>query len=116
MFRLRTVTGIEYKVNKDQVSGKTEQALGKVKQSVGETLGNEKLANQGVVDQAKGAAKETWGNPKDAAKDVRQSHQNAANDKAHERRNKLSQSVNVSMAGTNDLLPDVVVRMESKNV
>ncbi len=83
----------EYKVNKDQVSGKAEQALGKVKQSVGETLGNEKLANQGVVDQAKGAAKETWGKAKDAAKDVRQSHQNAANDKAHERRNKLSQSV-----------------------
>src|ERR1039458_8633428 len=27
----------EYKVNKDQVSGKAEQALGKVKQSVGET-------------------------------------------------------------------------------
>src|ERR1019366_10437239 len=47
-------------VNKDQVSGKVEQALGKVKQSVGETVGNEKLANQGVVDQAKGAAKETW--------------------------------------------------------
>jgi uncharacterized protein YjbJ (UPF0337 family) len=83
----------EYKVNKDQVSGKAEQALGKVKQSVGETLGNEKLANQGVVDQAKGAAKETWGKAKDAAKEVRQSHQNAANDKAHERRNKLSQSV-----------------------
>src|ERR1035438_3937096 len=74
----------EYKVNKDQVSGKAEQALGKVKQSVGETLGNEKLANQGVVDQAKGAAKETWGKAKDAAKEVRQSHQNAANDKAHE--------------------------------
>ena len=83
----------EYKVNKDQVSGKAEQAVGKVKQSVGETLGNEKLANQGVVDQAKGAAKETWGNAKDAAKEVQQSHQNAATDKAHERRNRISQSV-----------------------
>src|ERR1022692_5057581 len=81
------------KVNKDQVSGKAEQALGKVKQSVGETFGNEKLANQGVVDQAKGAVKETWGHAKDAAEEVQQSHQNAANDKAHERRNKLSQSV-----------------------
>jgi uncharacterized protein YjbJ (UPF0337 family) len=35
--------------------------MGKVLQEVGETLGNEKPANQGVVDQAKGAAKETWG-------------------------------------------------------
>ena len=42
------------------MSGKAERALGKVKQSVGEALGNEKLANQGVVDQVKGAAKETW--------------------------------------------------------
>src|SRR5450631_4352753 len=52
-------------MNKDQVSGKVEQAVGKVKQSVGEALSDEKLANQGVVDQAKGAAKETWGNAKD---------------------------------------------------
>jgi uncharacterized protein YjbJ (UPF0337 family) len=80
-------------VNKDQVSGKVEQAVGKVKQSVGETLGNERLANQGVVDQAKGAAKETWGNAKDAANEVKQSRQNAATDKAHERRNRISQSV-----------------------
>ena len=36
-------------MNKDQVSGKVEQAVGKVKQKVGEAVGNEKLANQGVV-------------------------------------------------------------------
>ena len=80
-------------MNKDQVSGKVEQVVGKVKQRVGETLGNEKLANQGVVDQGKGAAKETWGNAKKAAKEVQQSRQNVATDKAHERRNKISQSV-----------------------
>jgi uncharacterized protein YjbJ (UPF0337 family) len=70
-------------VNKDQVSGRVEQAVGKVKQSVGETFGNETLANRGVVDQAQGAAKETWGNAKDAAKEVQQSHKNVATDKAH---------------------------------
>ena len=80
-------------MNKDQVSGRVEQAVGKVKQSVGETFGNETLANQGVVDQAQGAAKETWGNAKDAAKEVQRSHKNVATDKAHERRNKISQSV-----------------------
>jgi uncharacterized protein YjbJ (UPF0337 family) len=80
-------------VNKDQVSGRAEQALGKVKQSVGETFGNETLANQGVVDQAQGAVKETWGNAKDAAKEVQQSRKNVATDKAHERRNQISQSV-----------------------
>jgi uncharacterized protein YjbJ (UPF0337 family) len=80
-------------VNKDQVVGKVEQTVRKVKQSIGETLGDDKLANQGVVDQAKGAAKETWGNAKGAVKEVRQSRQNVAADKAHERRNKLTQSV-----------------------
>ena len=60
-------------MNKDQVSGKVEQAVGKAMQSVGEALGNDRLANQGVLDQAKGAAKETWGNTKDAAQTVQQS-------------------------------------------
>ena len=55
-------------MNKDQATGKVEQAVGKVKQSVGETVGNDKLANKGLVDQVRGAAKETWGNAKDAAK------------------------------------------------
>ena len=45
-------------MNKDQVPGKVEQAIGNVMQSVGEVW-NEKLANQGVADQAKGATKET---------------------------------------------------------
>lgn len=55
-------------MNKDQVEGKAEQAVGSVKQAVGEAVGNENLANHGVLDKAKGAAKETWGNVKDAAK------------------------------------------------
>jgi uncharacterized protein YjbJ (UPF0337 family) len=80
-------------VNEDQIFGKIQQAVGKVKQGVGETLGNEKLANQGVVDQVKGAAKETWGNAKDASKESQQSHQKVATDRAHKRRNKISQSV-----------------------
>ena len=37
-------------MNKEQISGKVDQAVGKVKQSVGETVGNQKLANKGVVD------------------------------------------------------------------
>ena len=45
---------------------KFEQLKGKAKQSVGEALGNQKLANSGAVDQVKGAAQEAWGNAKDA--------------------------------------------------
>jgi uncharacterized protein YjbJ (UPF0337 family) len=60
-------------MNKDEISGKVDQVVGKVKQGVGEAIGNQKVANQGVIDQAKGAAKETWGNAKDAANQVRES-------------------------------------------
>lgn len=44
-------------MNKDQVTGKADQVAGKIKQSVGEAVGNENLANRGVADQVKGAAK-----------------------------------------------------------
>lgn len=55
-------------MNKDQVTGKVEQVAGRVKQEVGEIVGNQTLANQGVVEQVTGAARETWGNVKDAVK------------------------------------------------
>ena len=42
-------------MNTDQVSGKFDQMKGKVKQGVGEAVGNQKLANEGVVDQVKGS-------------------------------------------------------------
>jgi uncharacterized protein YjbJ (UPF0337 family) len=54
-------------MNNDQVSGKVDQVVGKIKQEVGEAVGNDNLANRGVVDQIKGDAKEAWGNVKDAA-------------------------------------------------
>ena len=57
-------------MNKDTVSGKFDQAVGKVKEKVGETVGDQKMANAGVADQIKGAAKETWGKTKDAAAEV----------------------------------------------
>ena len=52
-------------MNRDTVEGKFDQLKGKAKQSIGEALGNDKLANSGTVDQVKGAAKEVWGNAKD---------------------------------------------------
>ena len=80
-------------MNKDQVAGKIDQAVGKVEQSVGESVGSKKLANKGVVNQAKGAAQETWGDAKDAAKQIHESHQQVASDKAAQRRENISKSV-----------------------
>jgi uncharacterized protein YjbJ (UPF0337 family) len=54
-------------MNKDKVEGKLDQVTGKVKQGVGEIVGDDRLANAGVADQVKGAAKETWGKAKDTA-------------------------------------------------
>src|SRR5215471_16989339 len=73
-------------MNKEQAGGKGEQAVGKVKQRVGEAVGNDNLANKGLKDQVKGAAKETWGDAKDAANKIKESHQEAASEKAAEKR------------------------------
>lgn len=79
-------------MNKDQVGGKVEQVTGKVKEKVGEAVGNQKLANQGVADQVKGAAKETWGNAKDAAQHVEAAHRHDAEQKATSVREKIVDS------------------------
>jgi uncharacterized protein YjbJ (UPF0337 family) len=88
-------------MNRDTAAGKFDQLKGKAKQSVGEALGNQKLANSGAADQVKGAVKETWGNAKDAVHAVAgQAHaccdthhteakQNAA-DRAHDVREKIT--------------------------
>ena len=57
-------------MNESNVSGKLDQVIGKVKQGLGEAVGNEKLANEGAANQVKGNVKETWGDVKDTASDV----------------------------------------------
>ena len=64
-------------MNKETVQGQFDQATGKIKQKVGEAVGNENLANSGVADQVKGAAKESWGRTKEAA------HETAENVRAN---------------------------------
>jgi uncharacterized protein YjbJ (UPF0337 family) len=54
-------------MNTEKVEGKFDQVAGKIKQGVGEAVGNQKLANAGAAEQIKGVAKETWGNAKDTA-------------------------------------------------
>ena len=73
-----------------------------VKQSVGETLGNQKLANQGVADQVKGAARETWGNTKEAAGVTADRHQKEAEHKADETRVGIRDKVNELHDNVND--------------
>jgi uncharacterized protein YjbJ (UPF0337 family) len=47
--------------NKDEVSGKTEKAKGKIKEEVGEATNDEQLRNEGEADQAAGEVQESFG-------------------------------------------------------
>lgn len=80
-------------MNKDQVSGKFDQATGKLKEKVGETVGNQRLANEGLADQVKGAAKETWGNAKEVAHENAKEHRSEAERSTNETRERLSDKV-----------------------
>ena len=81
-------------MNKSNAAGVIDQAKGKVKQAVGETFNNQKLANEGAADQVKGHAKEAWGNVKDAANDVGKRHASEASmetqDTGHNVRNSVT--------------------------
>ena len=80
-------------MNSDQVKGKASQVVGKVKQGAGEIDGNDRLANQGVVDQVKGAAQETWGNVKDAAHEAGKTREEEKQHKAYEMRDNVAHKV-----------------------
>jgi uncharacterized protein YjbJ (UPF0337 family) len=59
------------------VKGKWDEVAGKVKQGVGEAVGNDNLANKGAAQQVKGHAEQAWGAVKEAA------HDTAAEDAAY---------------------------------
>jgi uncharacterized protein YjbJ (UPF0337 family) len=89
-------------MNSDQVKGKTSQVVGKMKQGVGEMTGNDRLANQGVADQVKGAAQETWGNVKDAAHEAGKTREAEHQHKNNEMRDNIASKVEDAKESVND--------------
>lgn len=89
-------------MNKDQVSGKFDQATGKVKEKVGETVGNQHLANEGLADQIKGAAKETWGNAKDVAHHNAEENRREAEQNASDARERVAHKAQDMKARVNE--------------
>ncbi|MGJ7495634.1 CsbD family protein [Variovorax sp. RT4R15] len=57
-------------MNKDQVSGRVEQAKGKIKEVTGKVTGSEKLEAEGVADKTAGKVQSTYGDVKEKAKDA----------------------------------------------
>ena len=105
-------------MNKQTVEGKFDQVAGKMKQRVGEAVGNEELANAGVAEQIKGAAKETWGHAKDAANTVNNDEQARARvqgeslkvraeEKAHDIREKITSTAQNVKGKVNEKLDNI---------
>ena len=51
-------------MNKDQISGRVEEAKGKLKEAAGKVTGSGKLQAEGMVDQAAGKMQKTYGDAK----------------------------------------------------
>lgn len=114
-------------MNKQTVEGKFDQVAGKVKEKVGEAVGNQKLANSGVADQIKGAAKETWGKTKDAAAAVHDDKRtevraetsdfkHRAEEKAHEARESITNTAQNIKNKVNDKLDDIKHEHDRRDV
>lgn len=102
-------------MDKDRVSGKFDQAVGKAKEKVGSAIGNDKLANEGVADQVKGAAKETWGNAKDAARTTHDRHVAETETAAGENRERFTDKVAEMKKKANDKIDDFKDRERAKH-
>ncbi len=97
-------------MNSDQVKGKVTNMSGKVKQAAGEATGNEGMANRGVADQAKGAAQETWGNMKDAAKEAGKTHEAEQHERNAETRERVSEKIDHTKDRANEKIDEVKER------
>jgi uncharacterized protein YjbJ (UPF0337 family) len=102
-------------MDKDQVAGKFDQGVGKAKEKLGEAVGNQKLANQGVADQVKGAAKETWGNAKDAARTTHDRHTADTEDAANANREHVTDKVAEMKKKANDKIDDFKDRERTRH-
>jgi uncharacterized protein YjbJ (UPF0337 family) len=54
----------------DKVKGATNEAIGKAKQGVGETVGSDKMQGEGAIQEAKGKVQKAVGDAKQATKDA----------------------------------------------
>jgi uncharacterized protein YjbJ (UPF0337 family) len=59
-------------MDKHTVQGKSEKAVGHVKEAAGDLTGNKELQSEGVRDQAKGQLHETVGAAKQLGKDIKE--------------------------------------------
>jgi uncharacterized protein YjbJ (UPF0337 family) len=56
---------------RDRAEGTVDEAKGKAKQAWGDLTGDERLKSEGMADEVKGQAKQAWGNVKDTVEDLK---------------------------------------------
>lgn len=74
-------------MDKDQVKGAMDDAMGRAKRQVGEWTGDSKTQAEGAAQQVKGKAEKAWGNVKDAVHNA-----NTDADRERERRIEAEQN------------------------
>jgi uncharacterized protein YjbJ (UPF0337 family) len=57
-------------MDKDRIEGMAQQGKGKMKETAGKVLGDEKLKTEGKMDKAEGKVRNTVGGMKDAVRDA----------------------------------------------
>ena len=57
-------------MDKDRIEGMTQQGKGKMKETAGKMLGDEKLKAEGKMDKAEGKVRNTVGGLKDAIRET----------------------------------------------
>ena len=62
-------------MNKDQIKGKMDEAVGRARREAGESVGEGLYEVEGLAQEAKGKLEEAWGNAKEA---VRKANKEAA--------------------------------------
>ncbi|HEX4286062.1 MAG TPA: CsbD family protein [Terracidiphilus sp.] len=73
-------------MDKDQVKGAMDDAVGRAKRQVGEWTGDTKTQVEGAAQQVKGKAEKAWGGVKDAARDANTDAAPTDADRERERR------------------------------
>lgn len=99
-------------ISDSSIKGKFDEIAGKVKQGVGEAVGNDSMANRGTAEQVKGHAEQAWGSVKEAAHDsaananANYNRGNTAEGSAHD----VRESVSSTAANVKDSIRDAVKR------
>jgi uncharacterized protein YjbJ (UPF0337 family) len=65
----------------DKVKGATNEAIGKAKQGVGESVGSDKMQGEGAIQEIKGKGQKAMGDAKEATTDAINKTAGAANKK-----------------------------------